>query len=269
MVIANDTVRQSVLDYEEVFGGPKGVIRIVRSLPVNTRLRFRSMATYGSVVAQSAGGTSLQVAYNNGSTINALSGVPVQINAGDAASGGAGLRVAGAVEINGDDGGGNIVGGVRPTADRAMNVGRSDRRVNQVWTDTSIVKSHNSYTGSEWRQRTASATTTTTSATNVANSAVTVPANSTMHYRATLVAREASNLGQAVIEVVGAFYRAGAGPLVMGSPSTTVVGWANNGSAYAAGFAIVGNDVLLTVYGDSTQVYWVANIDYQIVQAAV
>lgn len=268
LVIANDTIRQANLDYEEVFGGPKAIIRIVRSLPANTRIRFRTLATYGSVLASVGGGVSLQTAYNNGAVVNELAGVPVVLNAGDAASGGTALRVAGSIEIDGDDGGGNIVGGLRGVADKKFYVGTEANRSTQVWTTLDAVRSHDSYTGSASKKITAAATSTTVSSTQVPGSNITVAANTVVRVTAIVVGRESSDAGQAAMRVEGAFYRAGGSAAAMGSPVTTFIGFVANGSTYNATLALSGNDVVLVVYGDSTSTYWAATIEFQAVGAA-
>lgn len=268
LVIANDQIREAGLDYEEVFAGPKAVIRIVRSLPVNTRIRSRTTASYGSVLASTGGGTSLQIAYNNGNTINELAGVPVEMTAGDAASGGSALKTNGSIEINGDDGGGNIVGGLKGSVDKGFLIGSEANKPKEAWTALAVVKSHDNSPGSGHYSKTADVTTTIPGATTVAGSNIAMPDNAVLRVNVTAVARETSNLGQASFRMEAAFQRSGGAPVLLGSPTTTVIGGSGTGLTYAIGFGLVGNDIVIVAYGDSTAVYWAVAIDYQIIQAA-
>jgi hypothetical protein len=268
LIIANDTIREANIDYEEVFGGPKAIIRLVRSMPVNTRIRFRTIATYGSVLAASSGGVSLQIAYNNGSVVNELGGNPVQLNAGDAASGGPALQLSGSLTINGDDGVGNIVGRIKGTSDKKFAIGLETNRPTEVWTQKELVKTQDSSPGSAWIKFTADQTTSTNTATNVLGSAVTVPEGSVMRICATGVAREASNAGQAAFRVEGVYTTVSGFTQNLGFPLSVIIGTGGNGSSYAMTFTVVGNQVLVVAYGDVTGVYWAFTIEYQIVASA-
>jgi hypothetical protein len=265
MVIANDTIRQSQIDYLEIFSGPRAIIQIVRPLPVETRLRFRSLATYGSALIAASNGVTLQIAYNNGQVINTLAGVPVTINAADAASGGAAIALAGSLRVNGNDGIGNIVGGIIGNLDQNFNVGFETNKPYQVWAAELIAKSQTSYTGSGAVRTTAAATTTNSGATNVADSAITVPNNMAISVRASGVAREISNNGQAAFTCEGSFYMSGGTLTMMGSPVTKIIGFSGNGSSYAMTMTVVGNQVVLVAYGDVTATYWAFTIDYQMI----
>jgi hypothetical protein len=268
LVIANDSIRQAQIDYEEVFSGPKGIIRIVRSLPANTRMRFRSLATYGSALIAQSNGVTLQIAYNNGQVINALAGVPVQVNAGDAASGGAAIAIAGSLVINGDDGLGNIVGIIKGTADKKFSIGSESNKPLESWAALLAVKTHINSPGSAMYRSTADVTTTSTGATTVTDSAISVPDNTVIKVQASGVAREISNNGQAAFVCEGSFYMSGGVLTMMGSPITTILGTDGNGSTYAMTMAVVANQVMLVAYGDSTATYWAFAIDYQMIGSA-
>jgi hypothetical protein len=264
-VIANDSIRQAGVDYDESFGGPKAKIRLIRSLPANTRMRFRTLAAYGSVLASSGGGSvDLQLAYNNGNSINGVSGTPVILTAGDASVGGTILKVNGSISINGDDGASNIVGGLFGTLDKSFIIGKELNKPKESWTAESVIKTHGNSPGSGLHAKTSDMTTSTVAATAVTGSNISPAINTVTRIKATAVAREISNLGQASFTLEGAFKRLGSGaPIAMGSPTTTVVGFDGNGASYAFSFGISGNDVILVVYGDATAVYWAVTFEYQ------
>lgn len=268
LLIANDSIRQSQIDYLEIFSGPKAIIQIVRSLPLNTRLRFRSLATYGSALIAQSNGVTLQIAYNNGQTINTLAGVPVQINAADFSSGGIAERITGSLEINGDDGSGNIIGGLFGTTDQKFLVGDESNKPKQVWAALAAVKTHTNSPGSAAQTITADHTTTTSGGTTIGGSALNIPANTVMRVQATAVAREISNNGQASFLCEGAFYNDGSTISLMGSPVTTVLGSHGNGGSYAITLAVVGGQIVIVAYGDSTTTYWAFSIDYQMIGTA-
>ena len=268
MVIANDTIRQSQIDYLEIFSGPRAIIQVIRALPVDTRIRFRSLATYGSALIAASNGVTLQIAYNNGQVINTLAGVPVTVNAADASSGGAAIALAGSLRINGNDGIGNIVGGVIGNLDQNFNVGFETNKPYQVWAAEMITKSQTSYTGSGAFRITAAVTTTSSGATNVPDSAITVPNNYVIKVQAAGVAREISNNGQAAFTCEGSFYMSGGVLTMMGSPVTKILGFNGNGSSYAMTMTVVGNQPVLVAYGDVTATYWAFTIDYQMIGTA-
>lgn len=266
MVIANDQVRQAGLDYGEIFGGPLGIIQVFETLPANTRIRFRNLATFSSAfinMGGSGGGGSLQAAYNNGGTITTAPAAPVIITAGDYVTGGSAVNLTGGVIVNNTDGSGNIVDYVRGSADKAMQIGFEQNRARQVWAALAAVKTQATSTGSAWQSLTCDAQTTTTSAFVMPGSAVAVPSNAVMRFQATVVGREISNAGQAAFRLEGAFYNNGGGTTQMDSTMTEIIGANGNGTGYAAALSISGNNVVVTVYGDVTQVYWAATIDFQ------
>lgn len=267
MVIVNDTIREAEVDYQESFGGPKGMISLLRDFPPNSRLRFRVMAAYGSALIKASGGVSLQIAYDNGSVINTNAGTPVDIRAGDSGTGGTALKVEGSLEIDGK-GVGGIFGPRSPDVDQIFVIGKESNKPNEVWTGENYIKSHTGYAGSAWSQRTASGLSSGASLAAMPNTAVTVATNKVARICMTATARATSGAaGGASFRIEGTFYNIGAGVVAAGSPVTTHLGGFGEGNLYAVAFGVSGNDVQLVVLGTSgSTIQWVFSMDYQVIE---
>ena len=274
MVIANDTIRQANVDYEETFGGPKAKIKIVRPMPPNTRLRFRVMAAFGSALAKLAGNVSLQLAYEGGSIISTISGTPVDIRAADSITGGAALKAKGSIEIDGQ-GSGSVVGGIfgprTPlNTDQAFLIGKEDNKPKETWTGEDYVKTHTGYTGSAWTRKTGSGVSVGSSGDSLSSTAITVPTGKSARIMMNATANKTGGLGVASFRIEGTFYNTGSGAQIAGSPVTYAFGGAGDGDFYAVAFGITGDDVTLVVFGtDGSTIQWVAGIDYQIIEGSI
>ena len=269
MVIANDSLREANIDYEETFGGPKAKIKIVRNMPPNTRLRFRVMAAFGSALAKLAGNVNLQLAYDGGRIISSAAGAPVDIRAGDATTGGTALAVRGSIEINGQGASpSSVVGGIfGPTGqDQAFLIGKESNKPKESWSGSDFVKTHTGYTGSAWARKTLSGVSTGSGATVISNSAITITSGKSARIAFNVTSRRTDGpLGIASFRVEGTFYNTGSGVVAAGSPATIHFGGAGDGELYAAVFGIIGDDVVLVVYGtNGSTIQWVGGSDYQI-----
>lgn len=265
LVIANDSIRQAELDYSEIYGGPKGMIQVLRSMPPNTRIRFRIMAAYGSALAKISGGVNLQVAYDGGRIVTTGSSLPIKINAGGGVND-FGIDLTGSMKIAGGG-----TGGIFGDSDQSFNIGDATRKPKEVWAGSDFIKQHAGYTGSEWKRTTASGVSMGPSAASLASTSITVLSGFTGRIKMNVSARRTDGpLGNASFTIEGAFYNAGAGVLSSGSPTTTFLGSAGNGNVFAVAFGISGNDVLLVVYGDvGSTVQWVIGIDSQQISDSV
>lgn len=274
MVIANDSVRQANIDYEETFGGPKGKIKLKRSLPPKTRLRFRILPAFGSANAKLANNVTLQSAYDGGRIISTIAGLPVDIRAG--ASGGVGLALLGSMEINGNGSTpGDIVGGIfgprTPiNEDQVFVIGKESNKPKEVWTGSDFVKTHAGYTGSAWVRKTASGASTGSSSFVISTSSVEVTTGKSARVAMNVTARRTDGpLGIASFRVEATFYNTGSGVQVAGSPTTMHYGGAGDGDQYAVAFGVLGDNVVLVVFGtDGSTIQWVTGIDYQILQGS-
>jgi len=274
MVIINDTIREANLDYEETFGGPKGMISLLTDQPPNSRLRFRIMPAYGSALVKLAGTVTLQTAYDGGNIISTIAGLPVDIRTGDFATSGTGLALKGSMEINGvgstpDVG---IFGPRDPIdIDQAFVVGKESNKPKEVWTGLNAIKKHTGYTGSGWINTTATGASTGSASFVLNDTAISVPDNHVARIKMTAVARETgSNNGGASFSIEGTFYRSGGALQAAGSPTTTHLGSYGDGNQYAVSFGLSGNDVVLVVFGTAgSTIQWVTGIDYQMVSDSV
>lgn len=273
MVISNDTIRQANVDYEETFGGPKAKIKVVRSMPPNTTLRFRVMASFGSAIAKLAGNVTLQLAYDGGRIISTIAGAPVDIRAGGATTGGAALVARGSVEINGQGSSPtDIIGGIfgprtPVNQDQAFIIGNEANKPKSVWKGEDYVKSHTGYAGSAWVRKTGSGVSTGSGTSVISNTSVTVPVGRSARIAVNATARRTDGpLGIASFRIEGTFYNTGSGAVAAGSPTTIHFGGAGDGEQYAVSFGLVGDDVVLVAFGTTgSTIQWVTGIDYQII----
>ncbi|MGH7241142.1 MAG: hypothetical protein ACREGB_02480, partial [Candidatus Saccharimonadales bacterium] len=266
LVVGNDQIRQAGLDYSETFGGPKAKIQILRDMPINTRLRFRVMTSFGSALSKLAGNVTLQVAYDGGNLINTISGRPVDIETTDKSQ--VAFQLGGTMQLDARNGG-NVVGGITGAVDQAYDIGSEANKTRQDWKAFDYVKSHNSHPGSALSRFTAADTSTGTSPHVLFGSNITVASNSSIRITATLTARKTgSPFGCASFRMEGTFYNDGSNPVaVAGSPATQINGAVGDGLGYAVAFGLVGSDVVLVVYGIAT-VEWACGIEYQVVAGA-
>jgi hypothetical protein len=276
MVIANDSIRQSNVDYEETFGGPKGKIKFLRSMPPKTRLRFRVLPAFGSALAKLAGNVTLQLAYDGGRIISTIAGLPVDIRAGDATTGGSGLVLRGSMEINGQGAiPTNIVGGIfgprTPiNQDQAFVIGKEDNKPKEVWAGCDFIKTHSGYTGSAWARKTASGVSTGSGSSVISTSSVNVAPGKSARVAMNATARRTDGpLGIASFRIEATFYNTGSGVQVAGSPTTMHYGGAGDGGNYAVSFGVLGDDIVLVVFGTTgSTIQWVTGIDYQILEGS-
>ena len=273
MVISNDSIRAANIDYEETFGGPKAKIRLLRSMPPSTRLRFRSLPSFGSALAKLAGNVTLQLAYDGGRIISTIAGVPVDIRASDAGTGGAAMALRGSLEINGQGfAPGDIVGGIfgpkAPNIDRGFLIGKEDNKPKEVWTGLGAVKTHDGYTGSAWFRKTASGVSAGSSVTPIDTAGVEITANQVVRVQMNLTARRTDGpIGGASFRIEGTFHHDGVNIVASGFASTSIFGTHGDGSGYAVAFGINASGIVPTVYGtNGSTIQWVVGIDYQLVE---
>lgn len=266
MVVINDQVRQAEVDYRETFGGPKGKIRIGRSLPINTRIRARVLGSVGSIIASAASAVNLQLAYNAGNTIVTQIGVPVVITASDFASGGTAASFIGNVTIDGSDGT-NITNGLFGPADQRFLIGKEANKPKEVWTGLAAVKTQVGWTNSGWKNMTAAQVTTNATATAVTGSPITVPSGYALRVCMTATGRNSAATGQASYRIEGLFTREGGNVTLVGSPSGMIIGQNGTGATTAFVFGIVNpGTVQGMVVGNSGETwYWTVTIEYQLV----
>jgi hypothetical protein len=261
MVIANDTVRESSIDYIETFGGPKAKIQIVRTLPLNSRLRFRILPAYGSALSKLAGNVTLQIAYDGGNQIDVLTGRPVYIKS---ISRDVALKVDGKIEIDA-----LILGvpqpGIIPATDKAFDIGTEALKPNETWTSIHSVKTHNSHPLSAAKTLTFAGTSVGNSGSVLSGANITIPLDHALHVIINLVARRSDGtFGVSGFRTTATYYRDNTGVYAAGSPYTMISGTAGDGYNYAALFGIVGNDIVPVVYGNGV-VEWAGKIEYQLV----
>lgn len=271
IVIANDQIREAGVDYDETFGGPKGKIQILRPLPPNTRIRFRTMATFGSALASVAGNVTLQQAYNAGRLISTNPSSPVEIgsqaqNVGDTA-----LKVKGSLEIDGSDGSispTNFPGGVYgPTGtDGYFNIGKEGNKPLSVWTKELAVKTTANFPGSARHVITCGQVTTNATVTLMTGSNIAMPASSAIVFKATLVARDQTDAGSTMLEIECGFKRDSGSPSLVGSAISKIIGAEGTCLGFYAYADISGNDIVIRVVGmPGIVAVWTATIEYQIV----
>jgi hypothetical protein len=268
MVFVNDTARQAAVDYDETFGGPKAKIRLRRTTPPNTRMRFRVMSSFGSVVAAKAGDVTLQSAYNSGATIGTSAGRPVTITSNDTASGAVGQLIRGSLQING---GVNQLGGIyneTGAGDQTFVVGNENDKPKEVWSGLEAVKTHTSHPGSAWIRKTAAQIVIGDAATAITGSAITLEDNTTYRIKISAVGRRSDGtFGAGSFSIEGTFYRSlGGSAQAAGMPVSYIIGADGDGQNWAIVFGVSGNDVTMMVYGSAgATIQWVCSIDYQAV----
>jgi hypothetical protein len=263
LVIVNDGIRHAGIDYRETFGGPKAKIKLIRTLPPNTRMRFRVQSSYGSAVAAKAGDASLQSAYNVGATILNSPNRPVQITAANASTGETAEIIRGSLEINGSSGIGGIFN--EGSTDQGFVIGKETNKPKEVWSGLDAVKSHSSYPNSAWKRATAAQTVIGDSATIITGSAIALAEGQAYRIRINAVARRSDGtLGVSSFVLEGTFYMTGGVVYAAGSPVSVINGCTGDGYNYAAAFGIQGTNVVLAVYGaPSASVEWAIGMDWQ------
>jgi hypothetical protein len=104
----------------------------------------------------------------------------------------------------------------------------------------------------------------------ISSTLITVPVGKVVRVAINATAKRTNALGAASFRVEGTFYNSGAGPLAAGSPVSQHFGGAGDGDQYAATFGIIGNDVVLVVFGtNSSTIQWVTGMDYQFIDSSV
>lgn len=268
LVIANQTIRSVPTDYEEIFGGPKAKIRLRDTLPPNTTIRFRVVASFGSVLAAKAADTTLQSAYNGGATIQTLIGRPVEITSNDVNGGAEGLINRGSMLLNG---GTSALGGIfNETTDKSFVIGSETDKPKESWTALDGVKQHDTHPGSGWIRKTAAQVVTGDTGTIITGSAIPLSDLHSYRIKMSAVARRSDGtFGTAAFSLEGNFYRNGGAAAAAGSPLSQVLGADGDGVSYAVAFGLSGNDVVAVVYGTvGATVQWALSIEYQAVGAA-
>jgi hypothetical protein len=263
LVMANDGIREAGMDYTETFGGPKAKIKLIRTLPPNTRMRFRLLAAYGSQVISASSDVTLQSAYNAGNTITTTASRPVAITSNDVNAGAAGLVNRGSMLLNG---GTSAAGGIfNETGDQTFVIGKETDKPKESWTGLEAIKTHASHAGSANVRKTAAQVVTGATGTVIAGSNVTLTDVYAYRIKANLTARRSDGtLGVSSFTLEGTFYRNGGTAQVAGNPVSTINGADGDGVNYAAAFGLSGNDVVIVVYGTAgATVQWVATIEYQ------
>ena len=264
-VIVNDGIREANIDYSETFGGPKGKIRIVRTMPPNTRMRFRVMTSFGSVLAARSSDVTLQAAYNAGNTIVESPARPVELTSSNPDIGETALVSRGSILING---GTNYLGGLfGEGGDQAFVIGREDNKPRESWTALAVVKSHNSHPDSGFKTKTAAQVVTGDTPTIIADSFVNLDDNKAYRIKISGVARRSDGtLGSATFNIEGGFYKTAGIVYAAGSPVSEITGSAGDGLNYALVFGISGSTVVGVVYGSAgATLQWALTIEFQAV----
>jgi hypothetical protein len=276
-VTINDTVREAYKgdpaisgntpgDYLETFGGPKGKIELIRPLPINTRIRFRNLATFSAVNGSGGGGATLQLAYNGGSTITTITGLPVSITAGDYLSGGTALSLRGDLTINGLVSG-SPTNGIFGSADQAFIIGDEANKPASTWTALQAVKSETGFTGSAYTTITAGQVTTTNTPTPITGSNITLATGKTMRVTMVAVGRDSAGAGHASYRVEAMFINEGGTATLSGSPMSEILGQDGTGTSTALIFGISGSNIVqgVLIGVNSATWYWTCTIEYQII----
>ncbi len=285
MVINNDTVRQANLDYEETFGGPKAQITLRRDAPPKSRFRFRVLPSYGSALIKLSSNVTLQQAYDGGRIISSLAGLPVEIRAADAATGGTALRVRGSLEINGlgtnpGDVTGGLFGVLSPNSDKSFLIGKETNKPKESWTGHQAIKTHDNYSGSAWQFKTGAGVSSGSTATTINNATVTITPTQVARITMSLVGKRTDGPeGGATFRIEGMFhYDTGLGQVVAaGQLQTFVTGAYGDGIEYAVAFAVIDadalngqNDIVPVVFGtDASTIQWAVGVEYQILEDSV
>jgi len=272
-LIANDQMREAGLDYEETVAGPgdannlwmgnipgqnRAEVRIIRSMPQSSRIRFRNLATYGISQSAGSGAVNLQNAYNNGPTINQTSGLG-SININGYAAGQNAIAVnTGRIQTSASAG-----DGIVPASDGNSTVGTSALRYGDMWATQDNLKTGSGYSSSEWHRQTANLTTVGTSLTTA--SAIALGSNRA--YRVTVKAvgrRDSAPNAQAAFTMELCVSREGAGASIVGAPLVNIVGMSAGAFEYALTAVASGNNINIQVGGGTGHtVNWSLSIDYQ------
>jgi hypothetical protein len=275
LVIANDTPRECGVDFEEIAGGPgttasdRAKVRLIRPMPMFTRIRFRNLATFGVPSQTGSSAVSLQNAYNGSvggggdATIDTSASKPVWIRPPSSTL--AGLRVSGIIQT---DGAGS---GFRSSNDGESFAGQETNRFSETWTKESNVKTHNNYSGSEWVQKTAALTTVGTSVTLAYQLAL--DDESAVRLRVTAVGRRDTGISgpeaQSSFSADVVFSRDGGGAVMVGGPITNVIGMSPNAYEHLLTLNASGNNAEVYVAGGTGQTcHWALTIEYQVIKVS-
>lgn len=265
LVIVNDGIRHAGVDYVETFGGPRAKIRLIRTLPPNSRMRFRVQSTMGSAIVAKSADVSLQAAYTVGSTISTSLGRPVEITSSNVTGGETAQILRGSLKING---GASAAGGIfNESGDQKFVIGNETNKPKESWTGLDAVKTHLTHPNSAWKRGTSAQTVTGDSATVITDSAIQMAEGQAYRIRMNAVARRSDGtLGVSSLVLEGTFYMTGGTVYAAGSPITTINGYAGDGYNYASAFGIQGTAVVLVVYGTAgATIQWAVGQDWQAV----
>lgn len=275
LIIANDTIRQAGVDYYETFGGPKGTIKLVRDLPENTRIRARTMTSFGSAVAKAASSVDLQRAYDNGNIISTTIGRPVDIQGTPTASGDPSLFVTGSIAIDSQFGALNPTGGLighnfatKLREDGVFNIGADPGKPKDVWSQNFKTKTHGSHPGSEKVAFTAGAQTSNASPTSLNGTVIALEEDKAMRVKIKATVRSDSGIfGVASFELHGLFHRELGGDVTLSSDiESSVIGADGDGENWALTFGVntISQEINVIAFGSALgSVQWTLSIEYQ------
>jgi hypothetical protein len=270
LVIANDTPRECAIDYSEINGGPgnsvafRAKIRLLRTLPLYTRLRFRNLATFGVAPQAGSGVITLQNAYNGSisgggdATIDTVLGKPVWIR--PPASSVLGMRVSGLFGVDGPS------SGVQSLNDKESALGSATNRWSTLWSQQTNVKQHDNYTGSQAVKTTAAVTSVGVGLTLAFQR--TLPANTAQRLKIMAIARNDTGIGgpdtQSGFEVDAVLRREAGTAVLVGAPITNVIGMSLDSFQHMINVQTSGNDVQVFVAGGTGQTcHWALTIEFQ------
>lgn len=278
LLIANDTPRECGIDFLEDSNSPgparfinstienAATIKLVRPMPLFTRLRFRNLSTFGLPPIVAPSSVTLQSAYNgpqpspSGSTITTVSGVPVTIQNPSLSE--EVLRINGRLVL--DQGAGTAI---LPSGDLGSSVGTGTNRFGQSHIGVLNVRSTptGQFPGSDWKFRTAGVVTNSASFSNIYSE--TLPVNTSVKIRAEVMGRRTDVVGGYASFVVEALLaREGGSAAVIAAPVTTIVSMSPVAYAYSATIVASGSNFSVVVAGDTGHtVTWVSSISYQVV----
>lgn len=251
LLIANDTMRECNIDYLEVVGGPgttpatRASIRIVRGMPISTRLRFRKLPSFSSRVSSGSGsGGTLQNAYDSSvsgggsATIVLASSKPIILSATSASS--VGLTVGGIVEVTGTG------SSFRSQNDLESTLGSAANRFAETWTGALKIKGGTNYTGSELQVTQANVTTTSSAFTPAF--LLTLVTGVSYRIRATVLMRRTDTGDETAYMQTDSLFSGTAGAVV--STVSVVFGATSGAGAYACTADVSGGQARILVAGD-------------------
>jgi hypothetical protein len=277
MVVINDTIREAETDYHETYSGPRAKIRIRRDLPANTRIRCRTMTSFGSALTAKSGGVSLQIAYDGGNSI-VTSGLlaPVYIDASNKSLGGAsamGQKLIGSLVLDGNYSG-SIINGLFGPTDKQFIIGNESNKPKEAWSALQAVKSHSSHPASAAQTITGAGTSVGAGSYIIPSTNVTLAPNQTVRVEAKFTAKKQTGFAGATFRVEGCFYHDGTNVVQADSSLTELHGAYGEAIpnsvniGYIASLQTSGTSILPTVYGVSDPVEWAVTMNWQIVGAS-